>query len=290
MCLIIALGQSCKPDSNTSNKEEEIWKLGWRMIESSWNEDFTKVDQQFDSLQNMSDRIDDKFLITGIEAKIELSRIEAAVHIISLQSDEFIRNICDRNLVRELEICVDVPSEKVQKEELKLEIIKMLVDDQAVRGNLETDLIAKYNIDTTTIITDDISGVDLRNRTRLMEITEEYGFPTRELIGKEGMDAIFLFIQHADMDKEWQKSQLPNIENAVKQGDLDGASYAYLYDRIKINSGNPQRYGTQFSMVDPVNKTVELAATEDLENLDQRRREKGMMPIELYKKVMLRNF
>ncbi len=48
---------------------------------------------------------------------------------------------------------------------------------------------------------------------------------------------MFFIIQHSDGDKEWQKSQLPNIERAVENGDLEGQKYAYLYDRIKINSG-----------------------------------------------------
>lgn len=103
------------------------------------------------------------------------------------------------------------------------------------------------------------------------------------------MNGIFLMIQHSDGDEAWQKSQVVNIKAAVKNGDMDGQNFAYLYDRIKINSGEKQLYGTQFSNVDPINKTVELADTEDLKNLDKRRREIGMMPIGMYKKFMLKN-
>jgi hypothetical protein len=38
-----------------------------------------------------------------------------------------------------------------------------------------------------------------------------------------------------------------------------------------------------------VNKTLELAETEDIENLDRRRMEVGMMPIKMYEQLMLRN-
>jgi len=41
--------------------------------------------------------------------------------------------------------------------------------------------------------------------------------------------------------------------------------------RTKINGGEKQLYGTQFKNVDPINKTVELADTDDIENLDRRR-------------------
>lgn len=70
---------------------------------------------------------------------------------------------------------------------------------------------------------------------------------------------------------------------------MDGQSYAYLYDRIKMNSGEKQLYGTQFSDVDPENGIVTLAETEDMDNLDHRRMEIGMMPIEMYKEVMIKN-
>ena len=132
-------------------------------------------------------------------------------------------------------------------------------------------------------------NVDEKNRNRLKEIIAEFGFPGKKMVGKEAMQGIFLIIQHSDGDKEWQKSQLKNIEEAVKNGDMDGQSYAYLYDRIKLNGGEKQLYGTQFVKVDPINKIVELADTEHPENLDKRRMEVGMMPIEMYKRFMLRN-
>jgi len=165
----------------------------------------------------------------------------------------------------------------------------MYIDDQACRGNIMNDIIVKYDIPTEEITQDGGVIVDERNRTRLKEVFDEFGFPTRKMVGKDAMYGIFLMLQHSDGDKEWQKLQLPHIERAVKNGDLQGQSYAYLYDRIKINGGEKQLYGSQFSNVDPVAKTVELADTEDLDNLNLRRREMGMMPIEMYKRFMLKN-
>lgn len=70
---------------------------------------------------------------------------------------------------------------------------------------------------------------------------------------------------------------------------MDGQSYAYLYDRVRINGVEKQLYGTQFADVDPVNGTVTLAETEDIDNLDHRRMGIGMMPIEMYKELMIKN-
>ncbi|WP_373521289.1 DUF6624 domain-containing protein [Aquiflexum sp.] len=193
--------------------------------------------------------------------------------------------------MKDVKVCENIEPYVVKNADLQLELIKMFVDDQAVRGNMMEDLIEKYglNKDEITQEGDGFSPVDSKNRHRLKEIFLEYGFPTKEMVGKDAMHGVFLMIQHADGETGWQKDQLSNIENAVKKGDMDGQSYAYLYDRIKMNSGEKQLYGTQFSDVDPVGGTVTLVETEDLDNLDHRRMEIGMMPIEMYKELMLKN-
>ncbi|MEQ8623853.1 MAG: hypothetical protein RJQ00_08585 [Vicingaceae bacterium] len=163
----------------------------------------------------------------------------------------------------------------------------MYVNDQAARGNKMQQIIDSYKLDTAKITKTRAYAVDETNRTRLKEIIEAHGFPTKALVGRDAMNGIFLMIQHADQDKEWQKAQLKNIETAVKNGDIDAQSYAYLYDRIKINSSEKQVYGTQFAKVDPRNKVLVLAPVENIENLDKRRMEIGMMPIDMYKGFML---
>ncbi|MFT6416990.1 MAG: hypothetical protein ACJARZ_002342 [Dokdonia sp.] len=79
----------------------------------------------------------------------------------------------------------------------------MYVDDQAVRENLMSDIIAKYNLAPSQITKDTGINVDTRNRHRLKEIFREFGFPAKRLIGKDAMNGIFLMIQHSDGDKEW---------------------------------------------------------------------------------------
>ncbi len=267
-----------------------IWKLGWRMIASSMEENYELASLQFDSLRNSTEIIDRKYLVTGLEAKNKLRKVNEVTEIINSQDKKMLQEICNKGFLSSYEICKEHSIEKVDNKELQIELIKMYINDQYVRSNLMTDLLSKYNLLKSEVIIDSFGvNTDERNRERLKEIIKENGFPTNELVGKDAMKGIFLMIQHSDGDKEWQKSQLPNIEKAVKNGDMDGQSYAYLYDRIQINSGERQLYGTQFAKVDSINKVVELAETEDLENLDRRRMEVGMMPIEMYKEFMLKN-
>ena len=279
----------CNRGKKYELSDAEIWKLGWRMIESSMEENYEIANLQFDSLRNVATEIDRKYLLTGLQVKSKIGKNTEVLEILKMQNDVILQRICKSVFLSNLKPCQEVLTEEIGNKELQNELIKMYVDDQAVRGNVMRDIIYKYKVDTLQISNQNGVMVDSRNRDRLQEIFRESGFPTKKDVGKEAMNGIFLMIQHADGDKEWQKSQLKNIETAVKNGDMNGQNYAYLFDRIKINSNQKQRYGTQFAKVDPINGTVELAETEDLKNLDTRRREVGMMPIAMYKKFMLKN-
>ena len=290
--LISCSGTSINTKSNLT--EIEIWKLSWRLVSSSWDKNYQLGEQQFDSLLSIDPTVEAKFLVTGLEILFELGKREKIVKILKTQDSKLLVDVCNRELftkrLPDIEVCKSISKQEIVKnKDIQIELIRMYVNDQAVRGNIMNDIISNYNVDTNSIVKENAIKVDELNRIRLKEIFRDMGFPTRELVGKVAMQGVFIMIQHSDMDKEWQKIQLPNIENAVKQGDMDGQSYAYLYDRIKINSGEKQLYGTQFSNVDPVKRTVQLADTEDLENLDSRRMFVGMMPIEMYKQMMLKN-
>lgn len=281
---------SCEHGKSQQMTDVEIWQLGWRMIGSSMDENFELANIQFDTILKNSKTIDSKYLITGLEVKKEIGKDEEIIEILSSQPIEMLQEICKKQVLSNFEICKKYSVEIVENEKLQLELIKMYVNDQYVRSNLMTDILQKYNLSKDQVIIDS-NGIntDERNRERLKEIIAKYGFPTKKMVGKDAMNGVFFMIQHADGENAWQKSQLTNIKNAVKMGDLDSQSYAYLYDRIKINSGEKQLYGTQFANVDAVNNIVELDKTEDIDNLDKRRMEIGMMPIEMYKKLMLKN-
>ena len=269
--------------------DEAIWKLGWRMTENYWNEHYELAELQFDSLLAHSHQTEEKFLIVGLQIKNQQGKKDELATILSNQPSAVLREVCQRPFAKEFEACRDVPREKVKNPTLQRELLAMYVDDQASRGNLMKDIIERYQLDSARVTQDNGVAVDQRNRDQLKKIIKKHGFPDRALVGRDAMRGVFLIIQHADRDQEWQQSQLSNIELAVHRDDLDGQAYAYLYDRIQRNSGKKQRYGTQFVRVDPEEKIVELADTEAVDSLDERRREIGMMPIETYKRFMLKN-
>jgi len=296
--VLIIIIISCNGTTNRietkDSTEIKKWKLGWRLINSSLDKNYRLGEQQFDSLLQMNGRFETKFIVTGLDILSELGKKEKIISILSKQDQPTLEEICNKELFTkrrtDIQICKSiVKNENGENKALQIELIKMYINDQSVRGNVLSEMIIKYKLDEYELTKVDAVSIEKINRDRLKGIISEFGFPTRQLVGKDAMQGIFLMIQHSDGDKEWQKEQLPNIERAVKQGDVDGQSYAYLYDRIKINGGEKQRYGTQFKNVDPINKKVELADTEDIENLDRRRMEVGMMPIQMYEQFILRN-
>lgn len=290
LILLITIGAiacTTREQAQQELSELEKWKLGWRMIESSWAEDHSTVALQFDSLLAADEVTDMYFLITGLESLHKLGEERKILKTLASIDKELLPALCSRDAFRDHTICSEMEIPEVENPELQLKLIRMYIDDQAVRGNMLNDLIVKYGVDESKIKREDGISVDRWNREVVQEVIEKHGFPTKKLVGREAMSGVFYVIQHADQDPDWQKSQLENIEVSVKNGDMDGERYAYLYDRIKVNAGELQRYGTQFKNVDFEAGIVELADTEDLENLDARRMEVGLMPIEMYKGFML---
>jgi hypothetical protein len=192
---------SCNSTNSNEYSQQDAWKLGWRMIENSMDENYQLSNLQFDSLLTISEQIEYKFLITGLEIKSQIGMDSEIEAILNSQSKETLIKLCKREFLREYTSCVGVPAETVDNPILQREIIKMYVYDQAVRANLMNDIITKYNIDTTSISIQSVTDIDASNRIRLKEIFSQYGFPTKQLVGKDAMQGIFLIIQHSDGDK-----------------------------------------------------------------------------------------
>lgn len=119
---------------------------------------------------------------------------------------------------------------------------------------------------------------------RLKEIIAEHGWPTYDLVGKEGAEAAWVLAQHADLDPEFQAEALVLLREAVADGQGSPGDLAYLEDRVAVAQGEPQRYGTQMGC----RKSGPVPATpiEDRAGLDQRREEAGLEPFAAYEREM----
>lgn len=114
---------------------------------------------------------------------------------------------------------------------------------------------------------------DHRNQELVISIIEKCGMPTLNEVTQKHMTAIWVVLQHTT--KKYRKKYFPQIEAAVKNGDLSKEQYALMKDRILMDDGKPQLYGSQLNN----GKLYEL---ENPETVNERRKEMGMGTIEDY--------
>lgn len=108
--------------------------------------------------------------------------------------------------------------------------------------------------------------VDGVNGYRVKSIIAQYGYPTQKLLGKEGMEAFWLLVQHQDFDLQLQKDCLENC-------DFDKKCKAFLLDRILVAEGKRQMYGTQMKIEA---KKIEPQPIENEKEVDNLRKAAGL--------------
>jgi hypothetical protein len=99
------------------------------------------------------------------------------------------------------------------------------------------------------------------------------------LVGRDGAEAAFTLVQHADADHAFQLEMLPLVIQAFAAGGLPAQDYALLQDRVLVGEGKPQIFGTQFRMV---GQDLVPHPIEDEANVDRRRAEVGLPSLAEY--------
>ncbi|MES9603602.1 DUF6624 domain-containing protein [Actinomadura sp. NPDC000929] len=117
---------------------------------------------------------------------------------------------------------------------------------------------------------------DRRNTTWLARAVRRHGWPGVAAVGAEAAHAAWLLAQHADRRPHLQRMFLRALRGAVEAGDADRADLAYLEDRVRVNAGRPQLYGTQYGTAGGVFGPRPI---EDPGGLDERRAEAGLPPM-----------
>lgn len=118
-----------------------------------------------------------------------------------------------------------------------------------------------------------------RNFPEVKNILDQHGFPGYNLVGTESSHNYWLLVQHSDFNIPFQKKALARMKQQVNKKNASGQDYAYLVDRIELNEGRKQLYGTQIIMGGGGTK---LKPCRDIRNLDKRRKQVGLTPIKEY--------
>ncbi len=123
--------------------------------------------------------------------------------------------------------------------------------------------------------------IDSTNLVRVEAIIKKYGWPGRSLIGSLGNETVWLVIQHASL--EVQEKYFPLMEESVKKSESSATELGYLEDRILMRKGKKQKYGTQVA-TNPKTGEMEIWPIEDEKNVNIRRAELYLQPLENYAK------
>ncbi|NPA45166.1 MAG: hypothetical protein GXO49_06520, partial [Chlorobi bacterium] len=173
--------------------------------------------------------------------------------------------------------------EKDYNKPLKTELENMIIKDQTLRLLIkEAEDKFGRNSKNMKYFWNLITWQDSINEKRIREIINQYSWPGISSVGEKANTAVWLIIQHASLNT--QELYLPYLRESVKQGESKAYDLAYLEDRILSNKGEPQKYGTQID-INPETGKYKLYKLEDPKNVNIRRAEIGLGPIEEYLKM-----
>jgi len=130
---------------------------------------------------------------------------------------------------------VDAGASKASDPSLRASLLAMAEQDQAVR-----------NGDWSAAQMQRMAEVDAAHLTQMRRIVAAHGgLPDVAAVGRDGLAAAWLLVQHADADNALQAKVLETLQPLLARGEIDEQAYVLLTDRVLVGQGKPQRYGSQ---------------------------------------------
>ncbi|MCD6064354.1 MAG: hypothetical protein K0R82_2265 [Flavipsychrobacter sp.] len=156
----------------------------------------------------------------------------------------------------------------------------MVAEDQQARRMVDS-AVARHGDGSPEAIAawQQVHSVDSYHNAAIKQILDETGsFPDYSIAGVQGADDFWLLVQHQDADTALQKQVLELMKFAVDYNQASALHYAYLVDRVRLNTGKKQLYGTQFQR-NQDSTGWQLRPVDDPEGLDDRRKAAGLAPV-----------
>jgi hypothetical protein len=125
-----------------------------------------------------------------------------------------------------------------------------------------------------------IQAVDAKSAEFIRRTMAACGIPTKSAVGAEHAGMFMLLVVHATSDIALQRVFLLRAETLTEKGELPGELYAILSDKVALEDGRLQKYGTQLS------REFKATDTEDRRVVNARRAKLGMMPLEEYEMLV----
>ena len=117
-----------------------------------------------------------------------------------------------------------------------------------------------------------------KNTARLCAILKQYGWPTAALVGHDGVDAAF-FVLRNNSSGYLKIDLIPVIVAAATRGDISRPDFAGYIDRLRLEAGLKQLFGTQATIRDGL---LVLFPIEAEAHVDARRKQFELPPLADY--------
>jgi hypothetical protein len=171
-------------------------------------------------------------------------------------------------------------SQKTDLKDVRARLNKIYYEDQTERMHLP-EIQDKFGINSSQLkqFLKKVGAKDSLNLIQIDDILNNYGWLSAIDVGDTASMTIFLVIQHSNLANRLK--YLPVMRDAVKKGKAKAKHLALLEDRVALEQGKKQIYGSQigFNIIDSTNYVLPL---EDPENVDKRRSAVGLEPIAEY--------
>ena len=164
---------------------------------------------------------------------------------------------------------------------LRTQLLTMLQQDQTARG-----LAGAQSTTTGPAMASNLTEIDAVLTKQLKDIVSQHGWPTIALVGPDASKAATLLLGHTT-DLGWRRSLMPQLTTLADQRQIDPAQLAIVIDKQLVAEGKPQRYGTQFKMVDG---QMAMISVEDPGGLDNLRSRALLPPMDAYKATLARMY
>lgn len=162
---------------------------------------------------------------------------------------------------------------------LQSQLLQMAEVDQAVRKKLSD---AGWH-DASEELRNKVITIDKQNTLKLKALLSGRTWFTKSEVGESGISAAFLIVQHS-ADYKFKEKMLPLLKQSYTNGEgITGQEVALLTDRIRINKGQKQLYGTQ---ADISTGKVIFEPIANPDTVDSRRARMKMPSLAFYKKLL----
>ena len=164
---------------------------------------------------------------------------------------------------------------------IQSEITMLWIEDQLARAAyVQTQTASKTDARhwAHSISTADAVAIDGKSSNYLRELLSEVDWIDIHRFTQPISEHAWVLVQHGDDQVDLQKLALGRMEPYLETGGVLKRNYAYLWDRVAVNTGELQRYGTQPDWASCKDGKLTLMPVEEPDDVDERRSTMQMGP------------